>query len=179
MDRLPKKDSKATLDQPPLSEKERIAQAFAPFPNKTNPTTGEVSGPTGPEPTRYGDWERKGRCSDFWNWPIYSFIIISSSSSLSSFVITCKSHTHIYCRLFQRHFSLWSCLNETKSGHRIQVFEPTIHNQHPYSPHFQFIFHSFVELFFGCHQKWQKATFIHFWLNCMFFRTLKKHAHVA
>jgi hypothetical protein len=21
--------------------------------------------PTGPEPTRYGDWERKGRCSDF------------------------------------------------------------------------------------------------------------------
>lgn len=22
-------------------------------------------GPRGPEPTRYGDWERKGRCSDF------------------------------------------------------------------------------------------------------------------
>lgn len=22
-------------------------------------------GPKGPEPTRYGDWERKGRCSDF------------------------------------------------------------------------------------------------------------------
>ena len=26
---------------------------------------GEVDGPTGPEPTRYGDWERGGRCSDF------------------------------------------------------------------------------------------------------------------
>lgn len=26
---------------------------------------GEVGGPKGPEPTRYGDWEVKGRCSDF------------------------------------------------------------------------------------------------------------------
>lgn len=25
----------------------------------------EVGGPAGPEPTRYGDWERKGRVSDF------------------------------------------------------------------------------------------------------------------
>jgi homeobox protein ESX1 len=25
----------------------------------------EVGGPQGPEPTRYGDWERKGRVSDF------------------------------------------------------------------------------------------------------------------
>ncbi|KAL3524403.1 hypothetical protein ACH5RR_017237 [Cinchona calisaya] len=27
--------------------------------------TGEVGGPRGPEPTRYGDWERNGRCYDF------------------------------------------------------------------------------------------------------------------
>ena len=27
--------------------------------------TEEVGGPKGPEPTRYGDWERNGRCSDF------------------------------------------------------------------------------------------------------------------
>ncbi|MGF7174318.1 DUF1674 domain-containing protein [Azospirillum doebereinerae] len=26
---------------------------------------GEIGGPNGPEPTRYGDWEFKGRCSDF------------------------------------------------------------------------------------------------------------------
>ncbi|MGQ3047072.1 MAG: succinate dehydrogenase assembly factor 4 [Niveispirillum sp.] len=26
---------------------------------------GEIGGPTGPEPTRFGDWEFKGRCSDF------------------------------------------------------------------------------------------------------------------
>jgi hypothetical protein len=25
----------------------------------------EINGPKGPEPTRYGDWEQKGRCSDF------------------------------------------------------------------------------------------------------------------
>ena len=25
----------------------------------------ELGGPTGPEPTRYGDWERGGRCIDF------------------------------------------------------------------------------------------------------------------
>lgn len=25
----------------------------------------EVGGPKGPEPTRYGDWERKGICVDF------------------------------------------------------------------------------------------------------------------
>lgn len=29
------------------------------------PDTGEVGGPKGPEPTRYGDWEKKGRCIDF------------------------------------------------------------------------------------------------------------------
>jgi hypothetical protein len=26
---------------------------------------GEVNGPKGPEPTRFGDWEKGGRCSDF------------------------------------------------------------------------------------------------------------------
>jgi hypothetical protein len=29
------------------------------------PRPREIGGPTGPEPTRYGDWERKGRCIDF------------------------------------------------------------------------------------------------------------------
>lgn len=27
--------------------------------------TKEINGPKGPEPTRFGDWERKGRCVDF------------------------------------------------------------------------------------------------------------------
>jgi hypothetical protein len=38
---------------------------YAPFPNDRNPKTGEIGGPRGPEPTRYGDWERKGRVIDF------------------------------------------------------------------------------------------------------------------
>jgi hypothetical protein len=28
-------------------------------------TPKEIGGPKGPEPTRYGDWEVKGRCTDF------------------------------------------------------------------------------------------------------------------
>ena len=40
-------------------------QPLKPWPNNVNPFTGEVNGPSGPEPTRYGDWERKGKCVDF------------------------------------------------------------------------------------------------------------------
>ncbi|OFX05568.1 MAG: DUF1674 domain-containing protein [Alphaproteobacteria bacterium RIFCSPHIGHO2_12_FULL_63_12] len=29
------------------------------------PAPAEKGGPSGPEPTRYGDWERKGRAVDF------------------------------------------------------------------------------------------------------------------
>ncbi len=25
----------------------------------------EIGGPKGPEPTRFGDWEQNGRCTDF------------------------------------------------------------------------------------------------------------------
>jgi hypothetical protein len=29
------------------------------------PGVRELGGPPGPEPTRYGDWEKNGRCIDF------------------------------------------------------------------------------------------------------------------
>jgi hypothetical protein len=32
---------------------------------KAEPAPKEFQGPQGPEPTRYGDWERKGIASDF------------------------------------------------------------------------------------------------------------------
>jgi hypothetical protein len=32
---------------------------------RTKAAVAEIGGPKGPEPTRYGDWERNGRCSDF------------------------------------------------------------------------------------------------------------------
>ena len=33
--------------------------------NSVNKILKENGGPQGPEPTRYGDWEQKGRCTDF------------------------------------------------------------------------------------------------------------------
>lgn len=41
------------------------ADPAAPPPNETTPKPREIGGPKGPEPTRYGDWEVNGRCSDF------------------------------------------------------------------------------------------------------------------
>lgn len=45
----------------PFQEKEPLKE----WPEGRNPVTGEKNGPKGPEPTRYGDWERKGRVTDF------------------------------------------------------------------------------------------------------------------
>ncbi|HEY2037498.1 MAG TPA: DUF1674 domain-containing protein [Steroidobacteraceae bacterium] len=39
------------------------SQPFPAVPIATPPR--EIGGPSGPEPTRFGDWERKGRCIDF------------------------------------------------------------------------------------------------------------------
>jgi len=32
---------------------------------RPEPAPREIGGPAGPEPTRYGDWEKSGRCIDF------------------------------------------------------------------------------------------------------------------
>ncbi|KAJ1150762.1 hypothetical protein NDU88_003551 [Pleurodeles waltl] len=48
-------------DEQPITEKDPLQG----FPDGINPITKERGGPKGPEPTRYGDWERKGRCIDF------------------------------------------------------------------------------------------------------------------
>ncbi|XP_068620789.1 succinate dehydrogenase assembly factor 4, mitochondrial-like [Battus philenor] len=53
------------LGEQPFTNPAKQENAFQPWPNDTNPQTGEIGGPRGPEPTRYGDWERKGRVSDF------------------------------------------------------------------------------------------------------------------
>jgi len=48
--------------------KNRTGEAPSPMQPKRNSKIGrqkETGGPSGPEPTRYGDWERKGRCIDF------------------------------------------------------------------------------------------------------------------
>jgi hypothetical protein len=44
---------------------EETADPKAPEPVLRKPLPREIGGVTGPEPTRYGDWEHKGRCTDF------------------------------------------------------------------------------------------------------------------
>jgi len=39
--------------------------ATKPAAQKSGAKPAEHGGPKGPEPTRYGDWEKKGRCIDF------------------------------------------------------------------------------------------------------------------
>jgi len=43
-------------------ERRRLAKLAE---NASAPKPRELNGPQGPEPTRYGDWERKGIASDF------------------------------------------------------------------------------------------------------------------
>jgi hypothetical protein len=54
-------------DQPPASPDVRPPAAQpSPEPNwPVPPKRAEIGGPSGPEPTRFGDWERNGRCVDF------------------------------------------------------------------------------------------------------------------
>ncbi|HTR16754.1 MAG TPA: DUF1674 domain-containing protein [Acetobacteraceae bacterium] len=51
--------------EPPKAQETAKAQDTeeAALPPPSQPD--EIGGPRGPEPTRYGDWERKGRCIDF------------------------------------------------------------------------------------------------------------------
>lgn len=47
------------MNEQPESEQDQPQQVVQ------KPLPKEIGGPKGPEPTRYGDWEVKGRCSDF------------------------------------------------------------------------------------------------------------------
>lgn len=66
---LPATDAAASLRKPltpaaqrALAEADARRQAAA---ANAKPAPKEFSGPKGPEPTRYGDWEKKGIASDF------------------------------------------------------------------------------------------------------------------
>jgi hypothetical protein len=52
-------------DSPPASpqfEQNKLPEAGLP---KTPVLPPEIGGQKGPEPTRFGDWEKNGRCTDF------------------------------------------------------------------------------------------------------------------
>ena len=53
------KKKTSTTSTTPEPKKEKNKKSSAPDAKE------EIGGPKGPEPTRYNDWERKGRVSDF------------------------------------------------------------------------------------------------------------------
>jgi hypothetical protein len=48
-----------------MSENVKPPQTPAPRPLEKPSPPREIGGPKGPEPTRYNDWEKAGRCVDF------------------------------------------------------------------------------------------------------------------
>jgi hypothetical protein len=57
--KLPPEAERALAEAEERRRLAKLAEESAP------PKPKEVNGPQGPEPTRYGDWERKGIASDF------------------------------------------------------------------------------------------------------------------
>jgi hypothetical protein len=56
----------AEKSQPTDPDLPAPADPVKPEPAEPKPTRQrEIGGPKGPEPTRYGDWEYNGRCTDF------------------------------------------------------------------------------------------------------------------
>lgn len=51
----------AVQEQQPEQPAEPATQPAAPMPARPR----EIGGRDGPDPTRYGDWEKAGRCIDF------------------------------------------------------------------------------------------------------------------
>jgi hypothetical protein len=62
---VPSVESPATAEaapvDPPVGSQSRAERAG----NAAGALPTESGGPQGPEPTRFGDWERNGRCIDF------------------------------------------------------------------------------------------------------------------
>ena len=54
-----------TDDSVPSPTPPQAEPAVPPKPAAPPPPIAEIGGRKGPEPTRYGDWERKGICVDF------------------------------------------------------------------------------------------------------------------
>ena len=59
------KTAKAPQGAGPAPTAKQTPKTAAPKPAGADAKPKEIGGPSGPEPTRYGDWERKGICVDF------------------------------------------------------------------------------------------------------------------
>ena len=67
MDAAEKKSSTSTTSSTstPPKEKQEQGPKKSTRGQKEPESVEEIGGPKGPEPTRYNDWEKNGRCSDF------------------------------------------------------------------------------------------------------------------
>lgn len=54
-----------TMTNQTKTDKPTTTPEAALTPPQALPLPPEVGGQKGPEPTRYGDWEKNGRCTDF------------------------------------------------------------------------------------------------------------------
>ena len=55
---MSQQETKKPVSQDPRPREAGQQKSQSPHPR-------EINGPKGPEPTRYGDWEKNGRCIDF------------------------------------------------------------------------------------------------------------------
>jgi hypothetical protein len=53
------------VDSPSVSAVKQASAPADPMQVATIVAPAEIGGPPGPEPTRFGDWEKNGRCVDF------------------------------------------------------------------------------------------------------------------
>jgi hypothetical protein len=62
-------ESRDTRNEPQARARDDHSDASNPVTAAMQPAPAplprEIGGPSGPEPTRYGDWEKAGRCIDF------------------------------------------------------------------------------------------------------------------
>ena len=60
-----KQEIKKENQEKPMSPDPRIDRKHKEIGKKLNENEKEHGGQDGPDPTRYGDWEKGGRCTDF------------------------------------------------------------------------------------------------------------------
>ena len=53
------------MENPPVDPKTSQDRPIDPVQEAAAHLPPEIGGAKGPEPTRYGDWSHKGRCTDF------------------------------------------------------------------------------------------------------------------
>jgi hypothetical protein len=64
-DQRPYRANRSRMDQKELPQGSPDKALISPIPDGYSGSRKEIDGPRGLEPTRYGDWEKNGRCIDF------------------------------------------------------------------------------------------------------------------